>query len=141
MDFITLMPHLYAIFLTLLQPWEMKTLRKRLENRTGDCQMSVEGIDSAVFETTMGDFWKAPIIALISTMAVTLTKGNTLFSGISVFLFIILLMIFNIIRSNLEPYHLNRPNYIFTMEIQGRYLLVVGKIFIILVSLVLIIFS
>jgi hypothetical protein len=117
---INILPHIYALFLCIIAPLQERGLRKQLSNMSGLKSPSEDWIERLIFETTMKDFINAPLIALLSTIVTTLNHNKIELTAICVFVFVGLVVSFSTIKSNWEPWDLNRPQNIVKIRLGGR---------------------
>ena len=124
---ITLLPHVYALLLTFLFPWQIKAQLRRLESIGGSGEQLDEWIEHAVFESTMLDFVRAPLVAVLPTVVRTLEQNAPVLTGVAVFLLVALSTIFGLVRANWDLWHLNRTYVLFRLRVRGTTLLSLAK--------------
>jgi len=138
---VSLLPQIYALILVLLHPWQINALRKRLESTHGEHKPSVDWIETAIFDDVMWELVKAPTVAILPTLVTTLQRGSLELAGITILILMVLGVIFGLLKSLWKPWDLNRTRRILGMQLSGHTILIVGKVTIVLISMLITIFA
>jgi hypothetical protein len=131
---VSLLPHLYTLLMTMLDPWQIKAFQRQLEAINIEPKPSSDWIAKVVFENMMGDLVRLPLVTILATVVVTLQVGSLALTAICVFLAVALYRVVSVIKDTWTPYDLNRQLPFLWWQLKGQNIILLIKFVIIGVS-------